>query len=63
MTYLQYNQIDLGEGETVDLEQDVARASAERSAAVRSFLIACARSLRGFLHPISGTSAHLLTSQ
>ncbi len=26
MTYLQYNQINTGEGETVDLEQDLARA-------------------------------------
>ena len=32
-TYLRYTEINLGEGETVDLEQNVVRASEERSAA------------------------------
>ena len=42
MTYLQYNQINLGEGDSVDLEQDVIRAGEERSAAIQSFANACA---------------------
>ena len=36
MTYLQYNEISLGEGDSVDLEQDVMRASEERSIASRA---------------------------
>ena len=49
MTYLQYNQINLGEGEVVDLEQDLKRDDDERSAAIRSFSRACIRCLKGFL--------------
>ena len=54
MTYLQYNQINLGEGESVDLEQDLARANEERSIAIRSFASACIRRLQGILHVIAG---------
>ncbi len=54
MTNLQYNQINLGKGETVDLEQDVVRASEERSAAIRSFANTCIRRLQGILHVIAG---------
>ena len=56
MTYLQYNQINLGEGESADLEQAVARASEERSAAIQTFVRACSRRLRGFLHSSAGYS-------
>ena len=57
MTYLQYNQINTGKGETVDLEQDVVRAGEERSAAIRTFLRGCNRRLRGSLHATAGRVA------
>ena len=53
MTYLQYNQINLGEGDSVDLEQDVIRASEERSAAIRSFARAYIRRLQSFRRRVS----------
>ena len=53
MTYLQYNQINTGDGDSVDLEQDVTRAREERSAAIRSFARACTRRLQSFRRRVS----------
>ena len=55
MTYLPYKQIGLGEGKSVDLEHDTARASEERSIAIRDFAGACARRLQDFRHRVSST--------
>ncbi len=49
MTYLQYNEISLGEGGSVDLEQDVMRASEERSIAIRAIARAFTCRWQGFL--------------
>ncbi len=57
MTYLQYKQISLGEGKSVDLEHDVMRANEERSIAIRSFLSACFRRIRGFVQQVSARRA------
>ncbi len=48
MTYLQYNQVRVSEDAAVDLEHDTARASEERSIAIRTFARACLRRLRDF---------------
>ncbi len=56
MTYLQYHEISLGEGDSVDLEQDVVRASEERSIAIRAIARAFTCRWRGFLHSSAGYS-------
>ena len=55
MTYLQYKQISLGDGKSVDLVHDVAQGNEERSIAIRTFVRACTRRLQGFRHRVSST--------
>ncbi len=57
MTYLQYKQIELGEGKSVDLEHDVAQANEERAKAIRAFLRVCARRLPHLLSAAAGKMA------
>ena len=57
MTYLQYKQIRVGEDTTVDLERDMARASEERSAAIRSFFSGHGHGLRDLLNAKLGKFA------
>ena len=56
MTYLQYHEISLGEGDSVDLEQDVVRASEERSIAIRAIARAFTCRWRAFLRSSAGYS-------
>ncbi len=63
MTDLEYIQMRLGEGASVDLERDMARANEERSIAVRSLFGGCTRRLRDFLHSFMGISSRPLTSR
>ncbi len=55
MTDLEYIQMRLGEDTCTDLERDVARASEERSIAIRGFFSGRADRIRGFLQHISST--------
>jgi len=62
MTYLQYKQIGLGEGKSVDLEHDVAQANEERAKAIRAFLRVCARRLPHLLSAAAGKLARTVVA-